>query len=273
MALWWPALTSGPLGVVVRQIHGIDVVGHVWSSKHGKPIGQPVAANRQISIQMRCWTMLSFSNAQSLTCQSWCPCRMWPLGPQQPWPKQHELQRPACDNNRHRIIVALRLLNGHDMVSFRCICKKKRHFAGNKRGNDMILSAALSTVPQVHQLQCGFCTGLRDVGGANLSLTQTTSASLQCAKLYRRSLRQVKKRPGNAAAPQSSARSTIASLPTLPASVTGTQRQPSVKNLATRKKTSSNQMLHVRGANKPNSQGLPALNWTSAMTLFYGCLC
>lgn len=58
------------------------------------------------------------------------------------------------------------------------------------------------------------------VGGADLSLTQTTSASLQCEKLYLRSLRQLKKRQGNATAPQTRARVPITSLPTLPGSAT-----------------------------------------------------
>lgn len=58
------------------------------------------------------------------------------------------------------------------------------------------------------------------VGGADLSLTETTSASLQCEKLYLRSLRQLKKRQGNATAPQTRARGTITSLPTLPGSAT-----------------------------------------------------
>lgn len=99
MALGWPGLTFDLLGIVVCQVHGVDVVGHVWSSKQSKPIDQPVAGHRPISIQIKymkyIYMIFSFSNIKSLTCQSWCLCRTSPLWLQLPWPKQHEWRRPA----------------------------------------------------------------------------------------------------------------------------------------------------------------------------------
>lgn len=38
-------VTSDPLSVVVAQIHGIDVAGHVRSAEQGKPIHEPVTVN------------------------------------------------------------------------------------------------------------------------------------------------------------------------------------------------------------------------------------
>lgn len=38
--------TSDPLGVVVAQVHGNDVVGHIGSSKPNKLVDQPVTVYR-----------------------------------------------------------------------------------------------------------------------------------------------------------------------------------------------------------------------------------
>lgn len=42
VAAVWPGLTSDPLSMVVAQIHGIDVAGHIGSSEQNKLIDQPV---------------------------------------------------------------------------------------------------------------------------------------------------------------------------------------------------------------------------------------
>lgn len=42
VAAVWTSMTFDPLYVVVAQIHGVDVIGHIGSSKQNKPIGQPV---------------------------------------------------------------------------------------------------------------------------------------------------------------------------------------------------------------------------------------
>lgn len=40
---------SEPLDVVVAQIHGVDVVDHVGSSKQHKPVDQPVTADGAVN--------------------------------------------------------------------------------------------------------------------------------------------------------------------------------------------------------------------------------
>lgn len=49
MAAVWPGVTSDPLNMVVGQIHGVDVLGHIGSSKQNEPIDQPVAVYNPIN--------------------------------------------------------------------------------------------------------------------------------------------------------------------------------------------------------------------------------
>ena len=46
-------VTSEPLNVVVAQVHGVDVVGHVGSSKQHKTTDQPVTVVDPININMQ----------------------------------------------------------------------------------------------------------------------------------------------------------------------------------------------------------------------------